>query len=110
MIYHMLPESEWSAVEGSDAYAPASLRNEGFIHFSESKEQLLRVANSLYRGGDQPWVILLVDETTLDAPLRWEGDQSEKFPHLYGPLGLHSVVSVSPFPRREDGVFDAPVW
>jgi uncharacterized protein (DUF952 family) len=33
---------------------------------------------------------------------------NEKFPHVYGPIPVHAVFDVVPFPCDEDGSFSLP--
>lgn len=101
----MLPETEWIALQGADEYAPPSLAGEGFIHFSESAEQLLWVANALYSKRAGSWMVLVVDEERVRAPLRREGADGAVFPHLYGCLNVEAIERAVPFPRDDEGAF-----
>ena len=91
-------------------YAPASLRDEGFIHCS-TLAQVIDTANRFYRGQDD-LILLLIDESQLKAELKYEaprmdhGESSgELFPHLYGELNLDAVVRVAKLPCEADGSF-----
>lgn len=108
MIYHMLQRMEWESVPQGGALAPASLAREGFIHFSDSADQLMRVANSVYRDEPGEWLVLCVDESRLASPTRWEANPVERFPHVYGPVTREAVVAVVDFPRAADGQFLLP--
>jgi uncharacterized protein (DUF952 family) len=102
-IFHITTASAWEAARAAGAYEPASLRTEGFIHFS-SAGQVVRVANAAFRG--TPGLVLLRVETErLAPPLRYEmaDDVAERFPHLYGALDLDAVVDVLPFPEGSGG-------
>ena len=94
-------------------YAPASLRDEGFIHCS-TLAQVIDTANRFYRGQDDLFV-LCIEESLLKAVLKYEaprmdhGESSgELFPHLYGELNLDAVVRVAKLPREADGSFQLP--
>lgn len=113
MIYHITPRSDWQAAQANGSYATPSIETEGFIHNS-SREQILNVANSFYRGVDD-LVILCIDETKLSAKLVWEApahpdpDHASQemdtalFAHIYGELNLDAVVDVVDFPEGSDG-------
>ncbi len=110
MICHIVKRSEWMLAVAHGTYAPASLRDEGFIHCSTSA-QLIGTANRFYRGQDD-LVVLCVDESRLTAELRYEapkmnhGESSgELFPHLYGELNVDAVVQVIELPCEVDGSF-----
>lgn len=93
-LFHLLSRVDWHQAVVANEYRPPGLEKEGFIHFSAA-HQITRVKETLYR--DQPDLLLLViDETRLKSPLRWEpvGPENERFPHLYGPLNLDAVVKV----------------
>ena len=102
-IFHITTAAAWEAARAAGRYAPPSLESEGFIHFS-SAEQVTRVANAAFRGTPD-LVLLRVATDRLTGPLRYEtaDDIDERFPHLYGPLGLDAVVDVLPFPEGPDG-------
>ncbi|MFN3742965.1 MAG: DUF952 domain-containing protein [Anaerolineales bacterium] len=93
-LFHLLSPADWYQAVSANEYRPPSLEKEGFIHFSAA-HQIKKVREALYR--DQPNLLLLVvDETRLKSPLRWEplGPENERFPHLYGPLNLDAVVKI----------------
>ena len=94
-------------------YAPASLRDEGFIHCS-TIAQVIDTANRFYRGQDD-LVLLLIDESRLKAELKHEApaivhgeSAGELFPHLYGELNVDAVVRVVELPCEVDGSFQLP--
>lgn len=108
LILHITTRSAWERARAAGAYRPASLDNEGFIHFS-GRDQLVRVANARFSGATD-LVLLCVIAGRLTAPLTYEAgepDSEEEFPHLYGPLNLDAVVEVVPFPEHESG-FELP--
>lgn len=118
MIYHISSPQAWQQAQQQGLYRDPSLESEGFIHFS-ARDQVVRVANVIYRG-QQGLLLLCVDETRLQAPLKWEApsqpadsapvpvEEAEPFPHLYGALNVDAVVKVVPFPCQEDGTFRLP--
>jgi uncharacterized protein (DUF952 family) len=114
MIFHIAVGTEWDAAISDGIYAPASLAAEGFIHCSRS-EQIITTANLFYRG-QQGLMLLLIDETKLVAPLRYETPAvptdlraAQSFPHIYGRLNLDAVVRAEAFPCSANGSFELPI-
>ena len=66
-------------------------------------------ANRLYRGRTD-LVLLYIDPSALDSPIRWEpgvatDPESMLFPHLYGPLSASAVIKVTAYRPAADGTF-----
>jgi uncharacterized protein (DUF952 family) len=108
-IFHIAGEADWQAALTEGTYRTStvgrSLEEEGFIHCSE-RHQVAGVANAFYRGRTD--LFLLVIDTNRVAPeIRYEAldGGTERFPHIYGPLNVESVVAVEPLKPRQDGVF-----
>lgn len=110
MILHITSKEDWSAAQARGEYTAPSLATEGFIHFSTDK-QALHVANAFYKGRAD-LVLLAVDETRLKPEVKWEPpagppaesiSEADLFPHVYGPVNLDAVASVSDFPPDADG-------
>ncbi len=95
LIYHVVSEADWSKQAGQSTYEAASLRTEGFIHFSK-REQVAGVLSRYYTG--VPGLLLLhVDAAKLTPDLNYEAaTNNELFPHLYGPLNKDAVVQIEP--------------
>jgi uncharacterized protein (DUF952 family) len=108
MIYHMVPVDFWDSLSGEEPYQSQSFAKENFIHTSGSPEQLLKTANRLYKADPAPFIIVCIDESKLDAELRWELAEDEHYPHIWGLLNREAVVDVIPFPRDADGTFLMP--
>ena len=77
---------------------------EGFIHCSTAAQ--LESSGRRHFAGQTGLVVLEIDPGKLRWELRWEGaaepgtspsNQSELYPHLYGPLDLDAVISVQTF-------------
>ena len=104
LIYHMCRRLEWELAERSGVYTGSSQdRADGFIHFSTAAQ--LPESARRHRSGQTNLVLLAVDPAALGASLRWEPSrQGALFPHLYGPLPLPAVRSVSDLPLGVDGV------
>ncbi len=106
MIVHIVKRIEWADGVARGAYAPASLRAQGFIHCS-TIAQVVDTANRFYRG-QQGLVVLCIDESRLRAELKYEAASGEMFPHLYGELNLDAVARVVELPCEADGTFRLP--
>lgn len=108
MLYHLLSAAEFAAYPAEHPYAPPSLNREGFIHLSATPEQVSWVANAFYH--DVPdLAVLLIDEASLAAPLRWDDTPDGRFPHLYGPLNRTAIRGHYRLPRNAAGDYLA-VW
>ncbi len=114
MILHITHRHDWQTALDSGDYRAESLTNEGFIHCSTAI-QVLRVANSFYRG-QSDLVLLVIEPAKLLSPLKYEApinpqtgqseiDNPDLFPHIYGVINLEAVVKVVPFPPNADGTF-----
>jgi uncharacterized protein (DUF952 family) len=103
VIFHITTRAEWEAARAAGRYAPPSLAQEGFIHFSDA-DQVVGVADARFSGA-RDLVLLCVPVDRLDAPLRYEGAEpgGERFPHLYGALDAGAVVRVVPFAEAGGG-------
>ena len=108
VLVHLCTAGQWQAARHSREYRPDSLRTVGFVHLS-SQEQVHLPANRLYAGRTD-MMLLRLDSERLSSPVRWEpGVPSDPdgmvFPHLYGPLPVAAVVSVSAYLPDRHGVF-----
>ncbi|MFE9681996.1 DUF952 domain-containing protein [Streptomyces sp. NPDC006285] len=103
-ILHLTERSLWDAAREDGAYRMSTrgrtLEQEGFIHCS-TRAQLPSVAAFLYGSYEGPdeLVVLVVDPVRLDVPVKYEAPEpgAEKFPHVYGPIPVDSVVEVKPW-------------
>ncbi|KAB1192574.1 DUF952 domain-containing protein [Haloferax sp. MBLA0076] len=102
-IVHMLSPSDWDTFEQTGEYRPNSLSEQGFVHCSKPG-QIVVVADVAHAHRDE-WVLLLLDESRLESPVRYETneDGGSAFPHVYGPLTLGAVVDSFEFVRDETG-------
>lgn len=110
MIFHIAERDTWNLAKIRGVYAPASLESEGFIHCS-TLEQVEETANLFYRGRTDI-VLLRLDESRLDAALKFEtaADSarrkgSARFPHIYGALKVSAVVDVRDLRCDDRGLF-----
>ena len=114
IILHITQRQSWQSAQTVGAYRADSLDSEGFIHCSTT-EQVVRVANSFYKG-QSDLVLLCIETEQLQSPLKWEKPvpetdphSSEVFPHIYGAINLEAVIKIVDFPPDADGAFSLPV-
>lgn len=105
MIYHMLPRSVWADQASDQPYVGDTLATEGFIHCTGDAGLLTQVANHFYRAMPDAFVVLAIDEDTVQAPVKWEEADGHLFPHIYGVLNLDAVRAVRPLLRNAAGEF-----
>jgi uncharacterized protein (DUF952 family) len=108
MLVHICAKDDWQLAQDRGEHRADSLDAVGFIHLSTS-EQVHLPANRLYAGRTD-LMLLHVDPDRLTAPIRWEpgvptDPESMLFPHLYGPLPVLAVTSVTPYQPEPDGSF-----
>jgi uncharacterized protein (DUF952 family) len=131
-IYKLLTRAEWEQAQADGVYSgSAHDERDGFIHFS-SAAQLQETARKYFKGVPD-LVLLALDVSELNSPpsscpsprgekepsnslspwgegwgegvlLRWEAARGgDLFPHLYAPLPIHLVKSVTAIALGEDG-------
>ena len=108
MLVHICAADDWRLAQDRGEHRPDSLDDVGFIHLS-APEQVHLPANRLYAGTDRPGAASR-GSGRLSAPIRWEpgvptDPESMLFPHLYGPLPVGAVTSVTPYVPGPDGRF-----
>ncbi len=116
MIYHITERAAWNDAQAAGEYRGDTLESQGFIHCSTAA-QVLRVANSFYRGR-QGLVLLCIDtekvqpEVIFEQPINPQTGEAEpgsqQFPHIHGALNLDAVVRVVDFAPGADGAFALP--
>ena len=99
IIYKICSSAEWSAALAAGSYTgSADDARDGFIHLSTAAQ--LEATAAKYFAGRADLVLLEVDATQLGAQLRLEPSRGgDLFPHLYGVLPLHAVLSSKPLAR-----------
>ncbi|KWX61781.1 DUF952 domain-containing protein [Mycobacterium sp. NAZ190054] len=108
VLVHLCSAGEWERAQRAGAHEPASLAEVGFVHLS-SPAQVHLPANRLY-AGRADMVLLRIDAARLASPVRWEpgvptDPDGMVFPHLYGPLPVAVVISVTEYRPGPDGRF-----
>jgi len=104
MIFHWCPISEWES--STTIYAPTGLGAEGFIHCS-FLDQVEKTASVIDQGRED-LVLLCIDGRGLPVKVEDCYEIGERYPHIYGPVPVASVVAVVPFPPGPDGLFTLP--
>ena len=72
MILHLVSFADWEAAPKDKPYVPRGYANDGFVHCSGDDQTLLDVANRFYKSQAGEFVVLHIDESRLNAPLKWE--------------------------------------
>jgi len=107
-LLHLCTAEEWDAARATGERRPPSLDDQGFVHLS-APEQVHLPATRLY-AGRRDMVVLRLDPAQLVDPVRWEpgvptDPEAMTFPHLYGPIPVDAVTSVTPYLPGDDGRF-----
>lgn len=105
-IFHIARNQDWLAATKQGEYRISSLATEGFIHCSDLN-QVARVANYHFKG-QQGLILLEINTNEIKAEIKYEGETEEKFPHIYGPIDLESVVKTHEFESAQNGIFEIP--
>ena len=110
VLVHLCSAEDWQRAQESGQHRPESLDAQGFVHLS-APEQVHLPANRLY-AGRRDLLLLRIDPDKLSAPVRWEpgvptDPQAMLFPHLYGPLPVDAVMTITEYLPDPDGVFPA---
>jgi len=102
-LFHIVAESDWRRAGETGSYAPASLTEQGFVHFSY-RHQVARTANLLYRG-QAGLVVVEFDPAEVGKPVVDEDlyDAGEEFPHVYAEIPTSAAVAVHPLNQNADG-------
>ena len=102
-LVHLCQEKEWLGARELGIFKSKSLDHEGFIHCSQP-QQILQVANRFYQG--IPGLILLwIDPEKINSVIRWEAADGAIFPHIYGPINLDAIFSMTNINPDDDGIF-----
>lgn len=101
IIFHLALARDWAAARRAGEYRVSTLgrtlEQEGFIHCSATPRQLRGVAERYYAHVTEPMVVLTVDAAGLPVRMETPPGAREAFPHVYGPIPVEAVVSVTPY-------------
>lgn len=111
IIYTLVRAGDWAEAERAGLYAGSEDdRRDGFLHFSTADQ--VRASAAKHRAGVADLLLVAVDAAALGEALKFEpasgGKRPGLFPHLYGPLPLSAVLSVTPLPLGKDGAHVFP--
>ena len=94
-IYKVLTEEEWYAATTSGQITTSLDEEDGFVHFSTSKQLALTL--HLYFKDQKKVVLLQINKENIKDNLVFEKANSERrtgtFPHLYGKLTTQDVIN-----------------
>jgi uncharacterized protein (DUF952 family) len=90
-LFHITTSHAWAAAQISGDYR-ADLARDGFIHLSTERQW--PIVRQRFYAAVTNLVLLVIDETRLGAPVRFERVDGDDFPHLYGPIDLRAVIEV----------------
>ena len=90
-LFHLVTRSTWQDAVARGEYR-AALDRDGFIHLSTARQW--PGARARFFAGVPEVVLVVIDETRLRSPVRYERVDGDDFPHLYGPLDLDAVIEV----------------
>jgi glutathione S-transferase len=99
-LFHLALKGDWEQAQDSGTYQWSTrgmrLTEVGFIHCSW-QEQVPKTFERFYADAGEI-VLLEIDPTRLNSPLRADAiPTGELFPHLYGPLPIEAVRSISTY-------------
>ena len=105
---HLLPATRWEAwradPDPAARYEPVGFDQDGFVHCTDGDTETLALANRLYAGDPDAFVVLDLDLALAGAPWRYDSPRSPH-PHVYGPLRRDAVRGVRPVLRDAAGRF-----
>lgn len=104
VTYHLVPVDVWEAQMFSRSYEPEGFADEGFIHCTDTIDELVAVGNRYYRSDQRAYLVLAIDCEQVAAEVIYE-DPQRIFPHIYGPLNTDSILAAQPVVRSADGTF-----
>ena len=94
-IYKILTEDEWNQASKIGYVETALDKEDGFIHFSTSKQ--LPLTLELYFKDSKKLILLQVDEEKIKDKIIYERSNSNeragKFPHLYDKFNIDAVLN-----------------
>lgn len=95
-LYHLVTGEDWLGHRIRGAVEPPSLVEEGFVHCSWGRQVAATVGRHF--GGVTDLLVLELDPAGLEGAELVEEDTAgsgQDFPHVYGPVPLAAVRSVS---------------
>jgi uncharacterized protein (DUF952 family)/DNA-binding CsgD family transcriptional regulator len=99
VLLHVTDRVTWASAVRAGEYRMSTrnvtLEQQGFIHCSLA-HQVPGVIERLYGGRSNNLIVLAIDSTQLQAPVRYEATTpgGERYPHVYGAIPVDAVTSV----------------
>lgn len=111
-IFHLLPKHDLDMAKKNGKYEPATLKKDQYIHCSKA-DQILEVANNLYRGRNDLMLIRIV-EVQVTSEIKHEPPREAPmsgitYPHIYGILNMEAMDKEFLMPCEKDGSFKLPM-
>jgi uncharacterized protein (DUF952 family) len=104
VMLHLAPTDVWEQQRANPSYLPEQFAVDGFIHCTDSVEDVIAVGNRYYQSDPRPYVLLDIYCDRVAAPIVYE-DGARIFPHIYGALETSAVARTRTVKRTEDGGF-----
>jgi uncharacterized protein (DUF952 family) len=107
--YKVLTAEQMAALERDRQFAGAPVDlADGYIHLSTAA-QLTETVDKHFAGQSDLHVVA-VDLGSFGGTLKWEESRGgQRFPHLYEPLLLETVIAYGPLERAADGTVRLPI-
>jgi uncharacterized protein (DUF952 family) len=95
MVYKIARRAEWDEAKETGVFTGSpDDKRDGFIHLSSAAQ--VRATCAVHFAGERDLLLVAIEAERLGATLKWEvSRKGDKFPHLYGPLRLADIRSVS---------------
>ncbi len=91
-IFHITSSAYWKTFPEQSAYKAPSLATEGFIHCS-THDQIVGTLQCFFVGQEN-LVLLHIEPSLLQHPLKYEEADGKMFPHVYGVINREAIVKV----------------
>lgn len=104
-IYKILTDAQLAQLraDGLTHGAPVDLQD-GFVHLSAG-DQVRGTLAKWFRGQAGLWLVVVDPQALPEQALRWEPSRGGAlFPHLYAPLPMSAVRTITAIPLGSDGV------
>lgn len=106
VTFHLAPRAWFDSTDPAQPYTPEAFDRDGFVHCTDSLDELIAVGNRYYRDDARPFVALLIDVDALSSPVRYD-DEARLYPHIYGPVDRSAIIAVRTVRRADGGAFIA---
>jgi uncharacterized protein (DUF952 family) len=107
ITFHLVSLSYFESTDPAQDYSPAAFSSDGFIHCTDDRLEMARIANEFYAQESPPHVYLYIDKTRVASALRYD-DPERRNPHIYGPLNRDAIIAVRQARRDASGCFLPP--